>query len=220
MDKTIIKINGVEVLTTNDDFILDSVTPAVDFEKLHIEDGVTTLDFVTRAGSRASKKLADEGHITLNMRTPKVIKLESQKLNLRDHFHGMYGDVLIAMDKKFDEQYKWNLIELKAENERIMTNNTKFSTELDWTKGTIIKAGELYKLMFPTPLENLEYFLIHVCASELCNITVYENSYTSILIKSDKTIISPKIEVWNHNNGGVRIHTPDGRTHGNEVKAL
>lgn len=125
-------------------------------------------------------------------------------VNLSERFPGLYGLMLQTMNDKFEKEYPLNLIELRPHADhatRIMT--TGESSAVDWDKGIQINANELYKVVFPVPLDDIESFMVNLYTPEWCHMTTYENSMFSVLLKFSKSFICPKLEIWKHNNGTV-----------------
>ena len=123
-----------------------------------------------------------------------------QKQQLREYFNKLvlYGAVCIQQDAIFEKSYSQNTIELVMNEDSISHKETVMIK-----KSVSLKKDELYKLVFPVSLSNLESFTIVISTNHKNCITYYENTLNSIIIKSNVDLSLPSIELWTHQNNGV-----------------
>lgn len=122
-----------------------------------------------------------------------------QKSQLIAYFqNSLYGAVCLNNDKIFEKSYSQNIIELEMDSDSIFHKETVMIK-----KSVLLKKDELYKLIFPVSLSNLEYFTIVVSTNHKNCIICYENTLNSILIKSNIDLLLPSIGLWTHQNNGV-----------------
>jgi hypothetical protein len=123
-----------------------------------------------------------------------------QKSQLSEYFNelGLYGAVCLKQNEIFEKSYSHNVIEL------VMDSDSIFHKETVMKKNDVfLKKDELYKLVFPVPLPNLECFTIVVSSHNKNCIICYENTLNSLLIKSNIDLSLPSIGLWTHQNNGV-----------------
>lgn len=128
-----------------------------------------------------------------------------QKKQLSDYFNMLeiYGAVCLRQDEIFEETYPQNIIKLEMDEKSIFHKETVM-----YKDDVSLKKSELYKLVFPVSLQNLEYFTIVLSIKENKNelrVSCYENTLNSILIKSNIDTALHSIRVWTHQMNGVII---------------
>lgn len=123
-----------------------------------------------------------------------------QKQQLREYFNELvlYGAICIQQDAVFEKSYPQNIIELVMDEDSIFHKETVMIK-----KDVSLKKDELYKLVFPVSLLNLDYFTLVVFTDKKNSIICYENTLNSLLIKSNIDLSLPRINLWTHQNNGV-----------------
>ena len=123
-----------------------------------------------------------------------------QKSQLREYCSqlGLYGAICLNQDEMFEKSYPQNIIELVMDEDSIFHKETVMIK-----KDVSLKKDELYKLVFPVSLSNLDYFTLVVFTDKKNSIICYENTLNSLLIKSNIDLSLPRINLWTHQNNGV-----------------
>lgn len=125
-----------------------------------------------------------------------------QKKELKGYFNelGLYGAVCLQQDEIFEDVYSQNIIELGMDSDAIFHKETVMRKD-----NVSLKKDELYKLAFPVPLDNLEFFTVTLKkeSKENSSIAFYENTLNSLLIRSNIDVTFLSIGLWTHQNNGV-----------------